>query len=115
MKEIETKYNVTRGDLSSELNIPSEDPEVMRKYSMLSLNYKIYAPMLNEYRTEMENWQDGPLGENNSFNRNGQVYTNLERITLKNGQHAWKSNEGVFYPYWDGQIGKDEVPKELIP
>ena len=86
----------------------------------------------------MENWQDGPLDRRNLVRRNGEAtgtggnyneifrdnqiivynnskqYTNVERMTLSNGQHVWKSDQGVFYPGANGKIGLDEVPAELL-
>ena len=114
MKVIEEKYNVTRGNLSSELSIPfnTQDSD---DYTELKMKYKMYKPKLDEYVKEMNNWKDGPLG-NESFLQRGTVkFTNLERITLKNGQRAWKCNEGVFYPYIDGKIGGPRVEDALIP
>jgi len=116
MKVYEDQYDVTRGDQSSQLNIALYgDEDAMTDYIKLSVLYSTYAPMLDEYRAEMAEWKDGPIGERSYFNRNGREYNNLERITLKDGQRAWRSDQGVFYPYIDGKIGNKTVPAELVP
>ena len=45
----------------------------------------LFIKEANEYVKEMNNWKDGPLG-NESFLQRGTVeFTNLERITLNEG------------------------------
>lgn len=61
----------------------------------------------------MSNWKDGHCYD--SFSRVTYTWTNITRITLKNGVHAYKSDQGVFYPHADGDIGLDKVPEDLIP
>ena len=115
MKVIEEKYNVTRGVLRTELNIPM-DSQDSDDYSKLRMQYKRYQPMLTKYVKEMENWKDGSLGKESFYKRGTVMFTNLERITLKDGQRAWRCNEGVFYPFVDGTIGGPRVQDEsLIP
>lgn len=114
MSTIEKNFKVKRGDLSSQLNI--NDSKTLDKYIKMELILNTYAPMLQDYVKEMENWQDGKWGEKSFVQRNTSRFTNLERITLKDGQKAWKSDQGVFYPYYDGGIGGNKVEDEtLIP
>lgn len=104
MQAIEREYNITRGSFSSAFNLPDEKYD---EYRELSTSYERYAPMINDYIKEMNEWKDGPAYE---IQQRGRVtFTNVERITLKNGQHAWKSNEGVFYPFINGKIGNERV------
>ena len=61
----------------------------------------------------MQNWQNGTIAGDRTIGF--KTFTNVKRITLLDGQRAWKCNEGVFYPYYDGLIGGAEVPNKLIP
>ena len=61
----------------------------------------------------MANWVDGPA-EWSLVERNGMRWTNLERITLSNGQRAWKTDQGVFYPGPDGMPGYNKVSEEYL-
>ena len=132
------QYNVKPGDFE-DAKKKITNPDDLQAY-INSVN-KLYNERnsLTEYRKEMENWKDGPLNRRMLIRRSGEatgtgsnytevfrrnefyvkhnnrVYTNVERITLKNGQHAWKSDQGVFYPWSNGKIGIDEVPAELVP
>lgn len=71
-----------------------------------------------KYKETMSNWVDGTNVSTSIFkshNLKSMNWTNITRITLKNGVHAYKSDQGVFYPDLDGTIGYDKVPMELIP
>lgn len=135
--QIGRKYDVTPGDID-DAKKKITNPEDLQNY--ISAMNTIYNERnsLAAYRNEMENWQDGPLDRRNLVRRNGEAtgtggnyneifrdnqiivynnskqYTNVERMTLSNGQHVWKSDQGVFYPGVNGKIGLDEVPAELL-
>lgn len=112
MSTIENKYKFTRGDLMGNLNI--NDSNDMDKYNETQMKSKILDSNLKAYKNEMTNWKDGSLGEKSFYSINGHNFTNLERITLQNGQRAWKSNEGCFYPGPNGQPGFEKVEENLI-
>ena len=135
--QIGRKYDVAPGDID-DAKKKITNPEDLQNY--ISAMNTIYNERnsLAAYRNEMENWQDGPLDRRNLVRRNGEAtgtggnyneifrdnqiivynnskqYTNVERMTLSNGQHVWKSDQGVFYPGANGKIGLDEVPAELL-
>ena len=130
MKEIESKYNMQRDDFTenrlfdksqslkfknfsaelSQMNIYGK-PE-QNEYSDLCLSYRSLKSGIESYKTKMQNWQDGHVSD---VSRRGyNTFTNVERITLNNGQHVYKSDQGVFYPDVDGGIGLNPVPKELL-
>lgn len=111
---IDKQYGTDRNN-PLDLKITDLPQDVQSRYIEYQQRCELYKPMLEEYTQEMTNWQDGSLGENSFVRRGTTTYTNLERITLLSGEHAWKSNEGVFYPYFDGGIGGPKVPEELIP
>lgn len=130
MEELEKKYDLSRKEKlvesvddirkhSSNLfedksfnifNMPENDRE---RYNRLEMDYFYLKESLPKYKKVMSNWEDGHYCA--SFSRVAYTWTNIERITLKNGVHAYKSDQGVFYPHADGDIGLDTVPKDLIP
>ena len=119
MAEIEAKYNMIRDDKGfSGLNIIGK-PE-QNEYTELSLIYKQKMEMFSEYSKIMENWKDEDLGENSIHAHNYNTYTHIEKITLKNGQHAYRALKAgeterkVYYPYWNGTVGGPEIPKEEL-
>lgn len=83
------------------------------EYLQLSLQRDFYSKQLKSYVTELVNWQDGFAWD--TFNRNGNVFTNVSRVTLSNGQPAYKCDQGYFYPDFDGKIGVAKIPEELLP
>ena len=120
MAEIEQKYGMPKvrdnakgrpqigsSGFSAQFNIfgqPEQD-----EYSTLGLRYKTLNKMLEQYKTVMQDWTDGPTGENSVFKRNTETYTNLERITLKDGRRAWKTDQGIFLPAPDGMPGGKRI------
>lgn len=115
MTEIETKYGMAitgniPNDIREEFKITNNDDE--DKYSDYKLNKKLFSRQLENYEKIMANWQDGPYQD--YYRRETKEFHNVERITLKNGQRAWKSDEGIFFPYRDGLIGGQRVPEELL-
>lgn len=68
---------------------------------------------VKEYRTVMANWKDGFAWGRYSATGVG-TYTNVERITLKDGQRAYKTDQGTFYPNADGNPGSIRVKEELL-
>ena len=131
------QYNVKPGDFEDAKKKITNQEDLQAYINSVNTLYN-ERNSLAEYRKEMENWKDGPLNRRMLIRRSGEatgtgsdytevfrrnefyvkhnnrVYTNVERITLKNGQHAWKSDQGVFYPWSNGKIGLDEVPAELL-
>ena len=83
------------------------------EFVKLSLKRDFYSQQLHSYLTELTNWQDGFAWD--TFNRNGNVFTNVSRVTLSNGQPAYKCDQGYFYPDFDGKIGVAKIPEELLP
>lgn len=76
----------------------------------------------DSYTKIMTNWQDGTIVPEHTKIRtiNGHTilnvnYTNVETITLKNGERAYKTDQGTFYPFRDGTPGEEKVPEELLP
>lgn len=76
----------------------------------------------DSYTEIMTNWQDGTIVPEHTKIRtiNGHTilnvnYTNVETITLKNGERAYKTDQGTFYPFRDGTPGEEKVPEELLP
>ena len=76
----------------------------------------------DSYTEIMTNWQDGTIAPEHTKTRtiNGHTvlnvnYTNVETITLKNGERAYKTDQGTFYPFRDGTPGEEKVPEELLP
>ena len=116
MAEIENKYNMNiTGNPNQDMReyFKITDTDVWLKYSEYISQAKRFASNLDSYEEVMTNWKDGSkLG---FLNRNGKTFDNVEAITLLDGQRAWKSDEGVFYPYVDGKIGGAKVPEKLRP
>lgn len=120
MTEIETQYGMPRvrdkfkdkpkfgtDALRAAFNIfdkPEQD-----EYTRLGLDYSFLHKSLDRYKTVMQDWTDGPCGENSFFQRNSTMYTNLERITLEDGRRAWKTDQGTFLPASDGMPGGKRI------
>ena len=137
--EISQKYGLEATSIELAKSKISNSEDLQEYVSLLNTLYN-ERNSLSKYEEEVANWQDGPLPRNTAklvrwhgetegigsnyaefmkgdrvlVQHNGRLYSNVERITLKNGQHAWKSDQGVFYMWSNGKIGLDEVPKELI-
>ena len=81
------------------------------------LNQITFIEMLDsdvkEYRNVMATWKDGPAWETYSATGVG-TYTNVERVTLNDGQRAYKTDQGTFYPNADGHPGTVRVKEELL-
>lgn len=116
MTEIETLYKMPRvreqsefevDDVSATLNIVGK-PE-SNEYTKLGLGYKLLKRNLEEYKTVMQDWVDGPVGENSYYRINSMVFTNLERITLADGRRAWKTDQGTFLPASNGMPGGKKI------
>ena len=118
MAEIETKYGFKRGDRTAMRAIlHSRNKDRLRdksKYMKLSTWNRTKVHLIEKYIKTMENWQDGPSNPNAYKEKSGVMHTKLERVTLKNGQHVWKSNLGLFKPDIDGSISNEKVPQEWI-
>ena len=117
MQEIETKYKFKRSDRLGVFNI--KDSEESDKYARLSMDLKIRTRLFKSYTMNMENWKDGASGEGSFVNHNGTKFTNIERVTLANGQHAYKASKNggeikYYYPYWDGTVGGPEISPEKL-
>lgn len=113
MNKIETKYGFSRGDVYGPATI--SNIEESKQYQDDSLQFSIDSKQFKNYSEVMATWQDG---RKINFVRHGTItYTNVETITLTNGQHAYKSDQGFFYPYIDGSIGGPQISNdsELIP
>ncbi|MBP3820179.1 hypothetical protein J6G99_00875 [bacterium] len=117
MAELENKAGIDRNK-RADLNIFNLSSEEQKEYSSLSLQYRSLKNDLEDYRNNMRNWQNDKKFVNviASINNYTQEWTNVETITLKNGQHAYKSDQGVFYPGPNGRLtlGSRPVPKELL-
>lgn len=93
-------------------------------YSDYSSNKFLYGSIKKDYdsyKKIMDNWKNGSKSKDYSANRNvngrnilSVNYTNIECITLKNGQRAYKTDQGTFYPYNDGNPGNKPVPEDLL-
>lgn len=114
MKELETKYNFNRGDFRDETNMHFANETDGNKYSQAKWNYNLYSRALPQYEKEMAEWKDGSCGKDSYYRHNSTTWTNLERITLANGQRAWKTDQGTFYPGPNGMPGYDKVPQEEL-
>ena len=114
MKELETKYNFERGDFRGRMNMAFSNEEDDTRYFNAKSIYESYTRELPNYEKEMANWVDGPCGENSFYQWNHMHWSNLERITLSNGQKAWKTDQGVFYPGPNGLPGPNIVPEEYL-
>ena len=114
MKELETKYNFERGDFRGQMNMTFSNEEDDTRYFNAKFIYESYTRELPNYEKEMANWVDGPCGENSYHDLKYMRLTNLERITLSNGQKAWKTDQGVFYPGPNGLPGPNIVPEEYL-
>ena len=68
---------------------------------------------VKDYKTVMATWKDGPMSSQ-LYQTGIGTYTNVERITLKDGQRAYKTDQGVFYPKADGNPGTVRVKDELL-
>lgn len=132
------QYDVAPGDIEDAKKKITNPEDLQRYISSMNTIYN-ERNSLSAYRKEMEEWRDGPLNRHELVRINGEasgtggdyaeifrnnriyvqnndkIYTNVERMTLANGQHVWKSDQGVFYPGANGKIGLDEVPAELLP
>lgn len=114
MKELETKYNFNRGNFRDETNMHFANETDGNKYSQAKWNYNLYSRALPQYEKEMAEWKDGSCGKDSYYRHNSTTYTNLERITLANGQRAWKTDQGTFYPGPNGMPGLEKVPQEEL-
>ena len=94
-------------------NLTFVNEEDDARYFEAKFIYESYTIDLPNYEQEMANWVDGPA-EWSLVERNGMSWTNLERITLSNGQRAWKTDQGVFYPGPDGMPGYNKVSEEYL-
>jgi|GEM_PF-2593105 len=103
---VETKYNVKRGDLMSELNIAAKDKELYGKYSKIKLMHDSLERDLPQYEKTMSEWQDGAYMDR--IENNHGVFNNVERITLEDGQRAYKANNKIYLPGPDGQPGVEK-------
>ena len=115
MRQFESAYNITRGDIRSELNGVGKDG--YSEYSSNSLIYKQLQRDESNYKQVMSEWQDGQKLTAYTRSINGQQrvdYTNIERITLSNGQRAYRTDQGTFYPGTNGMPGSQPVPEELL-
>lgn len=123
MSEIEAKYGLPKirdtfkdapefgsEDWKAEQNIMAkpEQPE----YTKLKVKYSTLRHQLGLYKKEMQKWVDGPLGEGSFCHINNLYFTNLERITLKDGRRAWKTDQGTFLPGPDGMPGGQRIDNE---
>ncbi len=120
MTEIETRYGMPRvrdnfkdapefGTDAWHATFNILDKPEEQEYTDLGLSYSFLNKMLDKYKTVMQDWTDGPCGENSFFQRNYTRYTNLERITLEDGRRAWKTDQGVFLPAPDGMPGGKRI------
>lgn len=120
MTEIETRYGMPRvrdnfkdapefGTDAWHATFNILDKPEEQEYTDLGLSYSFLNKMLDKYKTVMQDWTDGPCGENSFFQRNYTRYTNLERITLEDGCRAWKTDQGVFLPAPDGMPGGKRI------
>lgn len=123
METLEKKYDLSRKKKlvesnlfeEKEFNMPEKD---WNRYKTLEMMYFDLKESLPKYKKEMSNWVDGTIVSPSIFkshNNKSMSWTNIERITLINGVHAYKSDQGVFYPDLDGTISFYEVPEGLIP
>ncbi len=83
--------------------------------------YKELKADLSSYKNLMKNWQNGRKANKFDCTKsvNGYIlkdvhYTNVTLITLKNGERAYKADQGTFYPDRDGYPSKKSVPADLI-
>lgn len=119
ISQFEKQNNITKGDKFSEVNAMLADGYI--DYSFNQHKYDAVKSDLDSYKDVMDKWKDGFKFPAYSMNRNingrnviNVNYTNLECITLKNGQRAYKTDQGTFYPSHDGNPGNKPVPKELL-
>ena len=86
-----------------------------REKAQMELLVESMKDDLKNYQSIMDNWTDGYKWDAWKTG-NGTTFTHVEAITLTNGRRAYKSDQGVFYPARDGNIGGDKVEnKKLIP
>lgn len=114
MRELETKYNFKRGNFRGETDMNFADTDAGNKYSQAKWNHNLYTKNLPKYENEMATWKDGPCGKESFYKLNSTTWTNLERITLTNGQKAWKTDQGTFYPGPNGMPGHEKVQEENL-
>ena len=118
--KFEQENGITQDDPLSESKAMFADG--YRDYGTNKYLYNSLKQDYDSYKQVMDNWQDGVKSPSfrQSRNINGRTlinvnYTNVECITLKNGQRAYKTDQGVFYPYTNGYPGNVKVSEELIP
>lgn len=118
--KFEQENGITQDDPLSESKAMFADG--YRDYGTNKYLYSCLKQDYDSYKQVMDNWQDGVKSPSfrQSRNINGRTlinvnYTNIECITLKNGQRAYKTDQGVFYPYTNGYPGNVKVSEELIP
>lgn len=119
ISDFEKQNNITKDDPFSE-----SDAMFAEGYSDYSSNKFLYGSIKKDYdsyKKIMDNWKNGSKSKDYSANRNvngrnilSVNYTNIECITLKNGQRAYKTDQGTFYPYNDGNPGNKPVPEDLL-
>lgn len=119
ISQFEKQNNITKGDKFSEANAMLADGYI--NYSFSKHEYDAVKSDLESYKNVMDKWNDGfkfpAYSMNHNINGSNLLnvnYTNLECITLKNGQRAYKTDQGTFYPSSDGNPGNKPVPEELL-
>lgn len=114
--ELEERYGITPGDDFGVFQITDQNDK--SDYTRYGLLRGTLIDNLNAYKTTMQNWQDGIKFTEVSWTATGRgthVYTNVESITLPNGQKAYKTDQGTFFPRENGKIGDQKVPENLLP
>jgi hypothetical protein len=111
LRSFEQQHNMTtRGALNQSASLAEFDSKT--QYQRDLMRYNSLKNSMESYKKIMDNWQNG---EKISFwNLSGVNFTNIECITLKDGKRAYKTDQGTFYPDYNGRIGKNKVPQELL-
>lgn len=110
MREIETKLGFTRGGSDHLAKLLGS--EYYEQYTNDEFNLIRCQNELPLYEKFMKEWQNGAKA---AFTYNNVIHLNCEQITLSNGQRAYKSDQGTFYPGRGGFPDLDnKVPDELL-
>lgn len=120
MKEIETKYNFTRGDTQQEIGAQlnaSINNKDFDDYFQMKFFMKAYGDKFEEsFKQTLANWVDTPKDADVSkffFRRNSLTLTNVRKETLPDGTKVYNTAQGYYNLYFDGKPGKLMTEEEL--
>ena len=112
MKQMEEKYNVTRGDFHSKLNIV-RTPDYSKYFEMEAF-MNFYN--LDDFKNTLKNWEDTPKDADvskNFYRRNNVTWTGVRKETLPDGTKVYNTEQGYYNLYFDGGPGEKMSEEEL--